>query len=178
MLSRRNSKSKLNQNSKHKHFSIMNANSQRNIPSWAIKSYNRQKKKFFSESNNHAMKMNPPKLKTKKSRSKIYSRQCTPRKKPEPKRNFLKKKPPLLPRRNMRTQQQPKKLLNDRYNVLKEIGKGASATVYLIEDAKTKKQYAAKIFLMSDLALSEKFANLEVLHKIYLQLTFRTKSKI
>ena len=165
MLSRKSSKRKFGNNSKYKEFSLISATSQRNMPSWAIKSYIRQKQKFFTESTTKSKHIKTPKHRRKPTRLEAYSRQITPKKKPKKTTYF--KKPPLLPKRNLKpkTSSIPKKLLNDRYNVLKEIGKGASAIVYLIEDAKTKEQFAAKIFQMSDLALTEKFANLEVTSK-------------
>lgn len=45
--------------------------------------------------------------------------------------------------------------INNDYTILEEKGEGATAIVYLVEDKKDKKQYAAKV-LNEDFSLFEK----------------------
>lgn len=71
------------------------------------------------------------------------------------------RKPPIL-NKLKKFEIKDSKLLKDKYRVVREIGKGASAVVYLVERIDTGNTYAAKVFDMGDLAFSIKFENLEV----------------
>ena len=56
--------------------------------------------------------------------------------------------------------------INNRYNVLETKGKGASATVYLVEKQDDKKQYAAKVLKEVTPLFQKEIAILEVLSKL------------
>lgn len=134
--------------------------SQRNIPTWAKKTYMRQRQKFMTESSikkpNSVRRSSNSK---KDPSSKLFPKKAVTN---QTKPNMPNKRPPLLKKRNGIRQPKPKKLVNGKYTVLKEIGRGASAIVYLVKHFSSGDFFAAKVFNMADLAFSEKFENLEV----------------
>lgn len=160
MFNRKNSRTRLTKSQVHNEIENLDRKSQRNIPNWAKKSYMRQRKKFMTESS-----LKKPYSAQRRSSSKksdfakaVQKRVVSSRPKP----NVTNKRPPLLKKRYGVKQTNPKKLINGKYTVLKVIGRGASAVVYLVKHFSSGDTYAAKVFEMSDLALSEKFENLEV----------------